>query len=222
MRMHRHAIESICGMLDLRDLNRALAVSRSWSAAVRSMAPIRASIQRDWQSKTYRPLPSIRCIVGSPLLRHIASIASIQIRLRKLSGGTSWNPLDSASLILLAQHAPNLTSLRCNFMLTLNELLILPPKLKDLHLRLEDEYTDAAINGMLTAVAALPSLSVLCLNLFSFKHENNVQLSLLAASGSLTDLTLATLVAYLPQLSNAQVDQIVRLSDICNASTSMG
>ena len=111
MRLYRHALESILGMLPLDDLSRVLAVSREWSVAVKSMKPTHASIERDqWRSeckgKAFRPLPHIQSIVSSPLLRHLAGI-------RISVFAASWTVLDSASLGLLAQHAPNLTSLRC-------------------------------------------------------------------------------------------------------------
>ena len=44
MRIYRHALESILGMLKQGDLVQILAVSRSWAAAVRSLAPINALI----------------------------------------------------------------------------------------------------------------------------------------------------------------------------------
>ena len=44
MRIYRHALESILAMVSLADLSRALAFCRSWSAAVRSTAPIQAFI----------------------------------------------------------------------------------------------------------------------------------------------------------------------------------
>ena len=50
MRIYRHALESIFAMLELSDLSRILAVSRAWSAAVRSMAPILASVERNYRS----------------------------------------------------------------------------------------------------------------------------------------------------------------------------
>ena len=79
MRLYRHALESVCGMLELTDLAQILAVSREWTAAVRSMAAIHASIQRDQlvslrEKQAFRPLPLIEPIVGSPLLRHLAAI----------------------------------------------------------------------------------------------------------------------------------------------------
>ena len=189
MRLYRHALESILGMLHLADLSRALCVSREWSAAVVSMAPIVGSIAR---------APAIPSLVVSPLLRHIATVSS----------WGNFAPLNNISLSHLAQHAPNLTSLLCTLRLTPDEPLILPVKLTNLDLILDGEHTDATINGMLTVVAALPSLSVLCLYLFSFRHGNNVELSLLAASRSLTDLTLANLDGDQPILSDSQVEQI--------------
>ena len=111
MRVYRHALESIFAMLTLEDLAHILAVSRSWSAAVGSMKLIQASMERDARKsriggKVFRPLPPIARIVGSPLLRHLVTI---QIE----DASRHWTPLNCASLGLLAQHAPNLTSLQC-------------------------------------------------------------------------------------------------------------
>ena len=125
-------------MLDLGDLSRALAVSRGWATAVRSMKPINAAIERDeWQlhsqRKPFRPLPPIASIAGSPLLRHLAVI---QIR----HANASWTPLDNGSLGLLAQYAPNLTSLWCKLTLTPNKPLLFPTKLQSLNLQLFRRY----------------------------------------------------------------------------------
>ena len=80
MRIYRHALESVFAMLELGDLSQILAVSRPWSAALRSMKTINASIDRDADSrssratKVFRPLPPVASIVGSRLLRHVAAI----------------------------------------------------------------------------------------------------------------------------------------------------
>ena len=185
MRIYRHALESIFSMLQLKDLVQILSVSRSWSAAARSMKTIKASIERvesAHEGNGFCSLASIRRIVASPLMRHIAAI-------HIGDASAPGSPLNNESLRLLALYAPNLTSLWFALILTPNEPLNFPAKLETLHLRLESEYPDAAIDGVLTALAGLPSLSVLDLQLSVFKHENSVSLSLLAASGSLTDLT---------------------------------
>ena len=197
MRLYRHALESILAMLDLADLSRMLAVSREWSAAVRSMALVHGSIQRTTTAR-FSLLPPIPNIVGSPLLRHLTAI---QI------GHThaSETRLDNDSLALLAQHATNLTSLWCKLTLTSDEPLVLPSKLKTLHLQLDGGYSDSEINGVLTALAALPSLSRLCIVL---SQSSDVDLSLLAACPSLIDLTIGTLNGSAPKFSVAQVKQI--------------
>ena len=59
-------------MLELRNLIQILAVSREWSAAVRSMAPIHASVERGrrgWR-KPFRLLDPIATAVASPRRRH--------------------------------------------------------------------------------------------------------------------------------------------------------
>ena len=188
MRIYRHALESIFVMLELEDLAQVLAVSRSCFAAVRSMKSINAAIERDaWHSNpdriAFRPLPPVVSLVTSPLLRHVSCI-----RIRHADA--PWSPLDNASLRRLAHHVPNLTSLCCLLKLTANKPLIWPAKLTSLELQLDRysartiEYTDAAINGMLTTLTALPSLSRLHLGLAVFADELSIDLSLLSACPS--------------------------------------
>ena len=202
LRLYRHALESIFGMLELQDLIQILLVSREWAAAVRSMAPINAAVDRDeWRSMNertvYRPLPPIASIVGSTLLRHLAAI-------HISDAAATWTPLNSASLGLLAEHATNLQSLWCTLKLSPNEPLTLPAKLQSLKLQLAGEYTDDASNVVLRALAALPSLSRLSLKLAAFDGD----LTLLAACPSLRDLTLIAPNGGVPKLADAQVDQI--------------
>ena len=197
-------------MLDLDDLTRVLAVSREWSAAVRSMAPIHAKIDLGECESTpemegFCSVASIRRIVASPLLRHIAAIQTFHPGRKE---GTFWTPLNTESLALLAQHAPNLSSLSCALTLAPHAPLILPAKLRSLGLQLDGSFADSEVNDVLTTLAALPSLSVLCLYLSGFNHENKVELSLLAASRSLTDFTLTTMKGNPPVLSAAQISQI--------------
>ena len=203
MRAYRHALESIFSMLELSDLIQILAVSRSFAAAVRSMSPIPASISRvGYESLSEcrpRPFPPIERIVGSSLLRHLAAI--------EIDDARGWTPLNSASLGLLASHAPNLQSLSCALTLTPNEPLILPAKLQSLQLRSFGHYSGAALNGMLTAVAALPSLSRLRLQLAAFDSDTTADWSLLDACRSLTHLTLKTPRGGAPKLSDTQVEQ---------------
>ena len=206
MRIYRHAIESILGMLTLADLAQILSVSREWSAAVRSMAPINAALESNEHEslragKVFRPLPPIESIGVSPLLRHVSVI-----HIFHTPGG--FTPFTGGVLAFLAHHAPNLQSLWVRLTLTPNEPLVLPAKLTSLLLRLNDEYTDATINRVLKALAGLPSLSQLCLSLSAFSVDNSIQLSILAASRSLTDLTLETCFGSTLSLTLAQEDQI--------------
>ena len=205
MRIYRHALEAICGMLDLQDLIQILAVCRDWAAAVRSMAPIHGTVARDeWRlihQRNVLLLPDAT-FVASPLLRHVATI-----QISHMDG--CWTPLDNASLGLLAQLAPHLTSLRCELTLTPNESLILPSKLASAQLKLDGKHTAASINGVLTALAALPSLSHLRLCISAFVREvSDVDLSLLGACLSLSALTVENLRGSAPKLSDAQVKQI--------------
>ena len=204
VRLYRHALESIFAMLELSDLSQILSVSREWSDAVRSMAPISASIARaqfrSTSGKDFRPLPPLASIVASPLLRHLSDIQICH-------GVDSWTPLDNASLGLLAHHAPYLTSLNSNLTLTPNDPLVLPAKLTALVLTLDKNYSDALINDVLTALATLPLLSRLCLSFRAFDAETDVELSLLAACPSLSDLQLGGL-CWLPKLTPSQLAQI--------------
>ena len=204
MRIYRHALESIFAMLELADLSRILAVSRSWSAAVRSMAPISGSIERNDSGSIDQnrphPLPPVESIIASPLLRHLTAI--------HISEGDRWAPPTNASLALLSQHAPNLSSLRCELILTQNEPLVFPAKLQSLNLRLLGEYTDAVIDGVLATLAALPFLSQLSLRVSAFHDDSAVNLNLLAACPSLIDLALEASSGCSPRLSEIQVHQI--------------
>ena len=204
MRLYRHALESIFGLLEFEDLVRILSVSREWSAAVRSMAPIHAAIQRDAcgsirERQAFRSLPPIPSIVVSPLFHHIATL---QIR----HPGASWTPLNNDSLALLAQHAPNLQSLWCTLSLTPHEPLILPAKLTSLHLQVDDQSTDATINNVLMTLAAHSSLSSLRLWLSAYEPHPAVEFNILAASRSLTNLKIDVC-----EVPDVQIDQI-RLS----------
>ena len=194
-------------MLPLHDLLPILAVSREWSAAVRSMASIHASLDRDEcrllrEGRVFRSLPPIRCIVGSPVLRHVAAL-----HIAHADG--SYTPLTHASLALLAHHAPNLQSLWCTLGCTITPhddddddddedhddgyIHTQPAKLQSRQLQFgygrSVQFTGAEVNGVLSALAALPSLSPLRLQISSF---DEVELSLLAACQSLRDLKLET------------------------------
>ena len=212
MRIYRHALEAILGMLKLKDLAPIPAVSREWAAAVRSMKPISARIEREndcpdpslCERHTYRPLPPVESIVGSALLRHLGAL-----QIRDADG--MWSPLTNECLGLLAQHALNLTSLWCTLTLTSNKPLILPAKLNSLHLQPDGNYTDAEINSMLTTVAALPSLSRLHLCLEAFDSKSAMNLSLLTACRSLSDIKLDAWARSTPYFTDIQVEQI-RLS----------
>ena len=187
MRIYEDAIGSILSMLQWKDLIPILAVSREWSAAVRSMPPINASRScgpLSEEDEDGRPL--IEIMAASPLLRHLAEL--------KVFGAChSWH--DSQFLAPLAEYAPNLTSLRCSILP--KDLVVLPAKLSSLHLRLGGEYTDEEINDVLTAVAALPSLSRFGFQSSAFDpyerdSESAVDFSLLGACSTLSDLALET------------------------------
>ena len=154
-------------------------------------------------------------------------------------------------LLLMVQHAPNLQSLQCTLVIVTHDPITLPAKLTSLDLIL-DENADEAINGMLTTLAAHPSLSCLRLGLSVFNNEDviedgdddddeddeeeddddddeeeeeeeepfdetaeyyytegsDIDLRLLAASRSLTDLTLVSSNMRRPKFTRAHVSQI--------------
>ena len=205
VRIYRHALEAAFGMLELSDLSRVLAVSREWSAAVKSMAPIRGTLAS-------KHMPNIKrvVLVRCPLMRHIATLDIMR-------AGHSWSPLSDTSLALLARRIPNLQSLRCNLSLTSSDPPVFPAKLESLYLEIPDDfdkkrirYSARVIHRVLKALAALPSLTRLHLSLQVFEDENNVDLSHLAACPSLTDLTVGH-GREAPYLEEKQLDQI-RLS----------
>ena len=208
MRIYRHALEAIFELLNLQDLIPILAVSRDWSAAVKCMRPVNASIARDeWRSifekKVFRPVFPNASLVASPLLRHLAAL-----HITHAHSGVVWTELDNASLAVLAQHAPNLRSLWCKLALRPNEPLILPAKLQSLQLQLDHTHTVPEINDVLTALVALPLLSRLCLRASAFEDESDVELSRLEACPSLSELAIANLRGSAPMLSGPQVKQI--------------
>ena len=214
MRIYRHALESIFAMLNLDDLSRILSVSRSFAAAVRSMAPIHATIER---AGSFRPLPPIARIVGSPLLRHVAVIQIGHAN----TWGAYWTPVNNASLGLLAQCAPSLTSLSCALTLSPDEPLILPANLSALQLQLTSGYIGTEIHSVLAALAALPFLSRLRLSLSAFGRGASVTVDvrLLAACRSLTHLELTSLHGGSPRLRDAQLEQICSsLGHLCHFS----
>ena len=116
--------------------------------------------------------------------------------------------LDNVPLGLLAHHTPNLASLRCELKFTPDDPLVLPAKLTSLQLRMRHGHTDAAINGVLTVLTALPLLSHLHILLSDFERESAVDISILATCPSLMDLTLESFYACFPTLSDIQVEQV--------------
>ena len=204
-RLYRHALESIFAMLKLSDLAHILAVSRSWCAAVRSMKPINASIEfgknSSIESHPVRLLPPIEDLVASPLLRQLAAI--------QISHGDESTWLDNDSLVLLTKHVPDLVSLGFTLVITSMAPLILPAKLQSLNLKLDVNFAGTVVDSVvLAALATLASLARLSLSLSAFVRQSPVDLSILAACPSLTDLTLSTKHGGPPTLTNAQLRQI--------------
>ena len=149
----------------------------------------------------FQPFPSIAFIAASPLLRHLAA-------LHIKDACAFLTPLDNASLGLLEQFAPNLQSLGCRLTLTSTRPLPLPDKLLLLHLQLDAQYTDAEINGVLTALAALPSLSLHRLGLDAVRWQSSVDFTLVAACRSLTHFLPETLLGNPLRIPYTQREQI--------------
>ena len=150
-------------------------------------------------AEAFSPVASHPALVASPLLRYVSSI---QIQ----ACDASTPELNSKFIGLLAQHAPNLQSLGCKLAISLTEALIFTGKLQSLNVKLDGEYTGAEINGVLTALVALPSLSRLCLELPECDDERPIELGILSACPSLTDLALESTSEFAPSLNDAQVE----------------
>lgn len=144
--LYRHALESVFGFLSLPELSRVLAVSRSWSFAVKSMRSIGAQIR----------IPALRSgMHTSALARHVAVWDSNDLT------------LDVPSLSLLTLHMRSLTSLHCRLQTKGIRVIEFPPKLIDLTLVFGQPMEAAAdINNAIESVSRLPLLQSLCVWLY--------------------------------------------------------
>ena len=78
MRLYSHALESIFALLELGDLAQLLAVSREWSAAVRSMKPIHASFAGDdWGTNREREVFRPHADAHAKRTAHLACLAAV-------------------------------------------------------------------------------------------------------------------------------------------------
>ena len=154
MRLYRDALESVFGFLSLADLSRVLAVSRAWSAAVRSMKPIDAEVTSEGVSAWM--------IAASPLAVHVRHFGSTDYYWKNSSG----------DLLFLSRPPFSLISLACALDLSPPARMFLGHSLQSLTLQLRDEANTAAvINEAFVTISRLPLLEKLDLWLSSFFPE---------------------------------------------------
>ena len=96
--LHRHALESVFACLTLRELNRSLAVSRDWLAAVGSMRSIGATVL-DGRLDDLTLHTCVAPMCASLLARHIGTVGSRHIHLQV----GRWGRCDTAPDLELLQ-----------------------------------------------------------------------------------------------------------------------
>ena len=187
-RLYRHALESVFGFLKLADLSRVLAVSRSWSAAVRTMKSIDADVSSEgvvaWM------------IAASGLAVHVKHF------------GSKSNPREvSSDALFILSHPPiSLISLACEVALSPpSSRLLFGASLRSVTLRLEGDANSAsATNDVIVTVGRLPVLEELSLCLPFFFPE--VSFVPLVAAPRLQELSCWNSNHVQP--SHAQLDQL--------------
>ena len=193
-RLYRHALESIFGWLNQRELATALQVSKSWLAAAKSMGSLQLTVT--WSS-------SPMCVVAvSAMGHHVTQIGSIGMRM----------PLTTDSIFIAAQHMPQLRGLSCQVELPSQGLLTFPPGLRLLHLGISDVMynpTAANLNAVLKVISRLPVLERLFLALPSLNEQ--LSFAPLASLPELRQLNIAQPDdnhAPATELSDAQVAEL--------------
>ena len=151
-RLYRHALESVFGFLDLKELSHVLSVSHSWAAAVRSMKSIGAAVTSKRVSSWM--------IAASPLASHVRHFRS-----------DSWKTEVSIwDLFVLSCPPIALLSLQCA--VDLSEppsCLFLGASLKSLALLFKGIADIASVvNDAIVTISQLPVLEWLVLRLPSF------------------------------------------------------
>jgi hypothetical protein len=154
-RLYRHALESIFGWLNQRELVAALQVSKSWLAAVKSMASLQLTV--------VRPSAPLRVLARSAMGRHVTQL------------GEDWSVTVTADLLsVVARLMPHLRGLSCylerQWMPTEGPLTF-PPGLRVLHLEICGAPASAEVNATLTAIRRLPLLESLTVYLPSFAEQ---------------------------------------------------
>ena len=188
-RLYRHAIESVFGFLNLRELSRVLCVSWSWAAAVRSMKSIGATVP--WK----RDLPK-RIAAASSLASHVKHF------------GTQGYPTQTScsDLLLLSRPPISLISLACAVDLSPpTSRLFLGASLRTVALSLTDEAnTTSVVNDAIVTVSRLPFLEKLDLRLPLFFPE--VSFASLAVAPQLREFRCGALDCGQP--THPQIDQL--------------
>ena len=109
--LYRDAVQSVVRMLPLVDVSRCMAVSRMWSAVVRSMASLRASI-RGVRLDRLHAFDWVRRACASPhaLARHVGLLDFKSDYITRLIG---WDGLDASWIQTINGGFTNLTGLSC-------------------------------------------------------------------------------------------------------------
>jgi len=138
-RLYRHALESIFGFLSLASLGRVLAVSRSWSTAIGSMASIGAVIESIPVGQTLNEL----CVSG--LARHIGTFGSVK------------NPvtIEHERLYMAGFRMTGLHTLYYNFLSYTDDAPRFPSSLTSLVINVS---RDADLNRVIFAAGLVPNL----------------------------------------------------------------
>ena len=137
-RLYRHALESIFGWLNQRELAVALHVSKCWLAAVESMGSLQLTVRK--------PPVLLRVVAESAIGRHVTQLGSASARVR----------LTADALFILARHMGQLRELNCQLQLVPSEgPLTFPPGLQTLRLHLTGAPAAADANTAMTALRPL-------------------------------------------------------------------
>ena len=188
-RLYRDAVESVFGFLALAGLSRVLAVSREWSAAVRSMLSIGAS----YEGAT----PPFE-IAASSLASHVSDWTG------------DGSPLLPSNLFILSRPPFALRSLSCTVKLTTRHLYF-GASLKSLALYLSGNAERvSAVNSVIVTISRLHVLEELDLVLPSYFPE--VSFAPLAGAPQLGVFRCSTRDGEEP--SHRQLDQLRMLSHL--------
>ena len=191
-RLYRHALESIFGFLNQRELVAALQVSKDWLAEVKSTASLRL--------KVAKPSASLRGVARSAMGHHVA----------ELGGGTSYVTVNANSLITVARLTPQLRVLKCDLKLTPSvEPLTFPIGLRELHLGMIGNPSVANVNTTIEIISRLPLLNALAL--FVPAIDSQVSFAPLASLPLLRILGINRLDGFNTQAANLSDAQIAQL-----------